>query len=137
MSVIIFPPANYDTSSGSSGEGHTHSNSATLNKLSTDANGNLCFNGKAVGEKAIETALNITLTASHIAKKAVELPDDCDTSRIVTLSLNGVSMPQGDSWSVSENVNNTNTDFISWNGLSLENIAQVGDKVLISYYKKL
>ena len=135
MSVIIFPPANYE--SGSSGEGHTHSNSATLNKLSTDANGNLCFNGKTVGEKAIETALNITLTASHIAKKAVELPDDCDTSRIVTLSLNGVSMPQGDSWSVSENVNNTNTDFISWNGLSLENIAQVGDKVLISYYKKL
>ncbi|MBR1436965.1 MAG: hypothetical protein IJ587_11780 [Synergistaceae bacterium] len=137
MSVIIFPPANYDTGSGSSGEGHTHSNSATLNKLSTDTNGNLCFNGKTVGEKAIETALNITLTASHIAKKAVELPDDCDTSRIVTLSLNGVSMPQGDSWSVSENVNNTNTDFISWNGLSLENIAQVGDKVLISYYKKL
>ena len=137
MSVIIFPPANYESGSGSSGEGHTHSNSATLNKLSTDANGNLCFNGKAVGEKAIETALNITLTASHIAKKAVELPDDCDTSRIVTLSLNGVSMPQGDSWSVSENVNNTNTDFISWNGLSLENIAQVGDKVLISYYKKL
>ena len=137
MSVIIFPPANYDTGSGSSGEGHTHSNSATLNKLSTDTNGNLCFNGKTVGEKAIETALNITLTASHIAKKAVELPDDCDTSRIVTLSLNGVSMPQGDSWSVSENVNNTDTDFISWNGLSLENIAQVGDKVLISYYKKL
>ena len=137
MSVIIFPPANYESGSGSSGEGHTHSNSATLNKLSTDANGNLCFNGKAVGEKAIETALNITLTASHIAKKAVELPDDCDTSRIVTLSLNGVSMPQDDSWSVSENVNNTDTDFISWNGLSLENIAQVGDKVLISYYKKL
>ena len=137
MSVIIFPPANYDTSSGSSGEGHTHSNSATLNKLSTDANGNLCFNGKAVGEKAIETALNITLTASQIAQKAVELPDDCDTSRIVTLSLNGVSIPQEDFWEVKENVNSTNNDLIAWNALGLDGFVQVGDTVLISYYKKI
>lgn len=137
MAVIIFPADTYYDSGGASVDGHTHSNTATLNKLSTNANGKLCFNGQVVGEKAIETALNSTLTAIQVQQKYIALPEDCDTSRVITLSLNGVAFPRGDAWEVSENVNSSTTDLITWEGLGLENIAQVGDTVLISYYKKI
>ena len=137
MPVIIFPPANYDTGSSSSVEGHTHSNFATLNKLSTNAAGKLCFNGQVVGENAIETALNVTLTDTYIQRKFISLPDDCYTSRSITLTLNGVGFSQGDFWEVRENVNSSEADLIAWNGLSLENFAQSGDKLFITYYKKI
>ncbi len=139
MPLMIVPASvyyNYGGGSGASADGHSHTNSATLNKLSTDANGNLCFNGKIVGEKAIETAINITLTDTQVQQKFIALPDDCDTSRIITLALNGVSFPINDFWEVRENVIDNN-DFIAWNGLGLEAIAQAGDSVLISYYKKI
>ena len=139
MPVIIIPAARfYGSGAGStSAEGHSHTNIATLSKLSTDSNGNLCFNGNIVGEKAVETAYNITLTDSLVRQKFISLPHDCDTSRVITLSLNGVAFSQGDDWEVSENVNSTNSDFIAWEGLGLENIAQQGDVLFISYYKKL
>ena len=136
MPVIIVPANTF--SGGSSGaEGHSHSNSATLNKLSTDVKGNLCFNGKIVGETSIETACNITLTDTQVQQKFFALPDDCDSSKVLTLSLNGVSFAQGDFWEVRENVNSSNTDLVAWDGLGLEHIAQAGDKVIISYYKKI
>lgn len=134
MPLIIVPAATF--SGGASSDGHTHSNLATLNKLST-SNGKLCFNGKVVGEEAIETAFNLTLTATQVAQKYIALPDDCDTSRVITLSLNGVSFALGDFWEVRENVNSSTTDLIAWEGLGLENIAQAGDNVFISYYKKI
>ena len=139
MPIIIVPAATlpHYSSDGASLDGHSHSNITTLNMLSTDSNGNLCFNGNIVGEKAIETAYNITLTADIVAQKFIALPHDCDTSRVITLSLNGVAFSQGDAWEVRENVNYTNTDFITWDGLGLENIAQAGDKLFISYYKKI
>ena len=138
MAVRIITAAAIAEASGAtaSADGHSHSNSATLNKLSTDSSGNLCFNGKIVGEKAIETACNITLNNSHISQKFISLPDDCDTSRAITLSLNGVSFAQGDFWEVRENVTSL-TDIIAWNGLGLEQLAQTGYKVIISYYKKI
>lgn len=135
MAVMIIPAASLSGggSSHSSG-GHSHSNSATLNRLSTDSNGNLCFNGKIVGEKAIETAYDVTITPAVVQQKFIPLPADCDTSRIITFSLNGVSFPMGDFWEVNENVTD-NTDYISWDGLALQNIIQAGDNVLISYYR--
>ena len=138
MSLIIVPAASLPNSpsGGASADGHSHNNLATLNKLST-SNGKLCFNGKVVGEEAIEVAYNLTLTATQVTQKYIALPDDCNISRAITLSLNGVSFPQGDFWEVKENVNSTTTDLISWDGLSLENIAQAGDSIFISYYKKI
>ena len=138
MPLIIVPAATLQNSSsgGTSIDGHSHNNLATLNKLST-SNGKLCFNGKVVGEEAIEVAYNLTLTATQVVQKYVALPDDCDTARVITLSLNGVSFAQGDFWEVSENVNSSTTDLVSWDGLSLENIAQAGDSIFISYYKKI
>ena len=138
MPVMIIPASTfYGSSGGASADGHTHSNTATLNKLSTNSSGKLCFNGQVVGEKAIETACNITLTASQVQQKFIALPDDCDTSRVITLSLNGVAFPKGDAWEVSENVNSSTTDLITWQGLGLDGLVQVGDTVLISYYKKI
>ncbi len=137
MTLILFPPASFYGSGGSSAssDGHSHSNINTLNKLSTDNNGKLCFNGIVVGEKSIETAYNITLKALDISRKYIQLPEDCDTSRIITLALNGVSLPQGDFWEVNENVNSSNIDFIAWNGLGLDGLIRAGDTFLISYYK--
>lgn len=135
MPVIIFPAAQISGGSSSSPSGgHSHSNSATLNRLSTDAKGNLCFNGKIVGEKAIETAYDINITDAIVQQKFIPLPADCDTTRIITLALNGVAFAQGDFWEVRENVTST-TDFISWDSLSLQNLIQAGDNVLISYYR--
>ncbi len=142
MALIIISRQQFDLSgsgsgSGSSADGHSHSNSNVLNKLSADSKGNLTYNGKIVGEKSIETAFNIILTETQVRQKCIALPDDCDTSKIVTLSLNGVAMPEGDFWEVRENVNSTSNDLIAWEGLGLDNLVQVGDTVLISYYKKI
>lgn len=137
MPVIIVPATTFYGSGGASVDGHSHSNLATLSRLSTDTNGNLCFNGKIVGEKAVETAYNITLTENQARQKFITLPDDCDSSRAITLSLNGVSFAQGDFWEVRENVNSTDTDLVAWESLGLELIAQAGDKICITYYKKI
>ena len=137
MPVIIIPAATFYGSGTASTDGHSHTNIATLSKLYTDNDGNLCFNGKIVGENAVETACYITLTDAQVRQKFIALPHDCDSSRVITLSLNGVAFTQGDTWEVRENVNSTNTDLIAWNGLGLENFAQAGDKVFISYYKKI
>ncbi len=128
MPVMIIPAANLSGGGSHSSGGHSHTNSATLNRLSTDANGNLCFNGKIVGEKAIETAYDVTVTPAIVQQKFIPLPADCDTSRIITFALNGVAFPMGDSWEIRENS-------ISWNSLRLQNIIQAGDNVLISYYR--
>lgn len=137
MGVIMVYPISGGGGGGGSSDGHTHSNSATLNKLSTNSSGKLCFNGKEVGETAVETAYSVTLTAQDVSRKSIALPHDCDTSRIITLSLNGVAFMQEEFWEVRENVNSSTTDLIAWDSLGLERIVQVGDTVLISYYKKI
>lgn len=133
MPVMIIPISTF-SGGGASADGHSHTNMATLNKLSTDNDGNLRFNGKIVGEKSIETAYDINITDAIVQQKFIPLPADCDTTRIITFALNGVAFAQGDFWEVRENVTST-TDFISWDGLSLQNLIQAGDNVLISYYR--
>lgn len=123
-------------SSGASADGHTHSNLSILNKLSIDKNGVLSFNNSTVGEKALEVAYNLILSEQLIRQKYIELPNDCDISRIITLTLQGISMQQGTFWEVIEK-SSPEKDLIAWQGLELEKIAQVGDSISISYYKKI
>ncbi len=127
MTIIIVPKQ----TNGGSGNVDLP-NEATLRKLSTDANGNLSFNGKTIGEKAIEVKYGVTLTQGQ---RIIELPNDCDTSRAITLSFNGISLQEGEFWEVIEK-SWPEKDCIAWTGLELENLAQVGDKISITYYKK-
>ena len=132
MSVIIFPPILYS----SGGYGASFSNSDTLRKLSTDNNGNLAFNGKTVAEKAIEVAYSTTLSKLNISNSSIELPNDCDTSRSITLALQGISTQEGVDWAIDEK-SFPELDAIVWLGLGLQFVAQEGDSVLITYYKKI
>ena len=132
MPVIIFPPNIYS----SGGEGPVFSNSDTLRKLSTDSNGYLAFNGKTVAERALEVAYSSILSRQNILEAALALPDDCDTSRSITLALQGISTQQGVDWTVDEKTF-PELDAIVWEGLGLQFVAQEGDAVLITYYKKI
>lgn len=139
MALIIVPIDTYyasDYDGGNVSEGHSHRNLATLNKLSTDTNGHLSFNGHLIGEAAIETSCNFVLDALSISRKYIELPHDCDVNRAISVSLNGFSLPRGYSWVVIEQ-NYPEHDLIAWEGLELQSFAQIGDILLVSYYKKI
>lgn len=136
MAIILVTHQEMSGGGGGAGDGHSHSNLAVLNKLSTDNNGALLFNGSKVGEKALEVAYNLVLTEQQVRQKFIELPYDCDTSRIITLAFQGVSMQQGTFWEVIEK-DSPEKDLIAWNGLELETIAQAGDSISISYYRKV
>ena len=133
MGVILFPPGLYNSGSGG---GQTFSNAATLLKLGTDADGNLSFNGKTVGDNAREVALSYSLSKLNISQAAVELPDDCDSSRSITVALQGVATQQGIDWEVIDKVY-PQLDLISWKGLGLQAVAQAEDILIVTYYKKL
>lgn len=111
------------------------SNSTTLSKLSTDTNGNLTFNGKVIASNSIETGQKFTISNQEIRQKFLELPEDCDTSRIITLALNGLSLEQGEYWDIEEKTA-PSKDLITWAGLELEGLLQAGDKILVSYYRR-
>ena len=130
MPLIIVPRRE-----GGSGGSETSelTNLSTLSKLSTSSDGKLLFNGKVVSEKSIEVAYNVELSKNQ---SSIELPNDCDTSRVITLSINGISLERGTFWEVIEK-EWPEKDLIAWSGLELENLAQAGDKILITYYKKV
>ena len=134
MAVILFPLGSF--TGGASGEGQTFTNAATLSKLGTDANGNLTFNGRPVGEKSVEVSYSITLSDENIRSCSIELPNDCDASRSISFALQGISAQQGKDWTIQEH-SWPDPDVISWDGLGLQTVAKSGDYVLISYYKKL
>ena len=106
MTVIIFPPDSYQSGT---------SQPATA--------------------AASEIPYILTLNEQHIEQKSIPLPYDCNTSLIITLSLNGIALPQGEFWSIVEQ-HAPAQDFISWQGLKLQEFARAGDSVIISYYKK-
>lgn len=141
MAIIIFTPEQFYASSAASGGGGGGTgssgltNTATLSKLATDANGNLLFNGKIIGEKSIEVSYNFILSAQNISQKFIALPNDCDTSRNIVFYLSGLALAQGEFWEVIEK-NYPEQDLISWNGLQLEQLVQSGDSACITYYKK-
>ena len=104
----------------------------TLKKLSTDSDGKLLFNGKPVSGQEQELTHYETLEKNQ---KFIELPNDCDTKQAITLSLNGVLLQQGIFWEVREK-DNPEKDLIAWDGLELDDLAQEGDKIMITYYRR-
>ena len=78
-------------------------------------------------EIPVEKSFSITLTASHISQKYINLPNNCDTTREITLTIQSFPTERDIDWELNENK-------ISWSGFELENIAQAGDKVFIKYY---
>ena len=135
MPLIIIPRANLQDSSSGEG-GQTFSNAGTLSKLATDKDGNLTFDGKTVGEKAVEVAYSTILSKLNISACSVVLPDDCDTSRGITVALQGIATQRGVDWEVNEKTY-PELDAISWQGLGIQAFAQEGDALVITYYKKL
>ena len=128
MSLRIVLPS-YLSSSGGSSSSSDFPNAATLRKLSTDLDGNLVFNGKAIAEKSIEVVYNITLEAGQ---SNIELPSDCDVSRAITVSLNGILLQQGEFWEVIEK-DWPDKDIIALKGFDF----QAKDKIFITYYRKV
>ena len=129
---------NNSGSGGSGGSGTTFANASTLSKFSETAEGKLLFNGKIVGENAA-TASNTAEVAHYVTltdkQTTIELPDDCDTSQAIILAFNGMILKQDVFWEVIEK-NSPEKDLIAWNGLELETLAQEGDSILITYYRK-
>ena len=125
----------YSQDGSSSGEGTSFPNEATLLKLGTNSEGNLTFNGKIVNANPLEVPLEVILTPEIISKKCIELPDDCDTSQIITLSIQGILTQRNNDWEVIAK-DWPDKDLITWNGLGLDTLARVGDLISISYYKK-
>ena len=131
--AVIF--VNWGGTADGGGSGHTHSNLGLLNSLRTDSDGKLLVNGSPVGERAIETSCEITLTSQHIADKFLEFPEDCDTERTVTLILENLPQRMGDDWEVIERTS-PEKDLVSWAGLGMERIAQAGDRVSLTFSRK-
>lgn len=87
-------------------------------------------------ESVVEAVLNLTINQDILARCSVQLPHDCDTSRAVTLSLNGIALPQHSFWEVIDQTY-PNPDLIAWSGLELQHLAQLDDYLIISYYRRL
>lgn len=87
------------------------------------------------GAQSTEVIYKVILTAEHIVQKYLELPEDCDTSKFTALYIQGLITEPSVDWELVEKTA-PEKDRISWAGLGLEQTAQAGDKVLISYYKK-
>lgn len=133
MGVIIVAPGGGGSGPGS--DGHTHPNLPSLNKLAVPGPGKLLVDGVLVGEAAIEVGYKVVLTPQHIADKGLELPEDCDVSRALTLVLESLPQRVDDDWEIVEKTA-PEKDRIVWAGLGMERIVKAGDKVSITYYKK-
>ena len=82
--------------------------------------------------QTVETVLNLTANQMILDQCYVPLPYPCDLSQAITLSLNGIALPQGSFWEV-----NLDASSIFWSGLELQHLAQLGDSFIISYYRRL
>ena len=119
----------------SSGYDHYHENLRLLNALSINELYELCINGISVAESSIETDIDYIITQEDIDNKYVELPEDCDGSRPIVVTLANVRMMQSidyqivlNKWPIKDQVN--------WENLNLDNVIQVDDPMCITYYKK-
>ena len=131
MPLRIIPTVHYF----SSGTAQSFNNASILRKFAVDNEGNLTFNGKIIEQKSLEVSYSAVLNELNISQACIALPHDCDTSRTITLNLQGISFIQGQDWQVNEQ-NHPQPDLIAWKGLGLEAIARVSDNISITYYKK-
>ena len=133
MGVILIPPGGGGGGGGASD--HSHANLASLNALRTNGD-ELYVNGKAVGERAVEMLHDVTLTALDISNKYIELPEDCDAGRALSVSLQGLTQRRVGDWDVDER-DAPSKDRVMWAALGMERVAQAGDEVTITYYRKV
>ena len=82
--------------------------------------------------QTVEAVLNVTLNQLILEQCYVPLPYPCDWSQAVTLSLNGIALPRGSFWEV-----NLDASSIISPGLELQQLAQLGDSFIISYYRRV
>ena len=83
-----------------------------------------------------EAVLNVSVNSQILDQCCVPLPYPCDSSQAVTFSLNGIALPRGSFWEVIHD-DTLNSDSITWVGLELQLLAQFGDSIIISYYRRL
>ena len=125
----------YHVLNTSQGQGEAFSNSNVLKKFNVDDEGNLTFDGQYLATSSLEVAYSSVISQQNISSSSIPLPHDCDVSRAVTVSLQGISTTQGVDWKIIEN-DFPVPDIISWDNLGLQGIIQLDDSVLITYYKK-
>ena len=113
---------------------HIHSNWDVLWKLQL-YNDKLYVNGYPVGEKVVEVMINVTLTEDMINNCKVQLPNDCDVNRPITVVINSIPQLHENDWIIIEH-EYPELDEISWKNKSLQNILEIGDRMTITYYKK-
>lgn len=89
----------------------------------------------SASDKVIEVNYNTTLTQENITNRYLELPEDCEVSRAITVTLENLPQIRNEDWVVIENVN-PEKDRISWAGFDMERYVEVGDIVSVTYYKK-
>lgn len=131
MSLRIIPTTQYY----SSGTARSFSNASVLKKFAVDSQGNLTFNGKVIDQKSLEVAYSAVLSKENISQACIALPHDCDSSRAITLTLQGISFIQDKDWQIRENPY-PEQDVITWDALGLQNIARPGDSIFITYYRR-
>lgn len=131
---LILTWNNSGGSSGGNADTSELANLSTLKKLSTTSDGKLAFNGKLVNTPQEQELTHYETLQKN--QKFIELPNDCDTTQAITLSLNGVSLQEGIFWEVREK-DNPEKDLIAWDGLELDDLAQEGDRIMITYYRKV
>jgi hypothetical protein len=125
-------------SGGSTGPGtdHSHANMADLNKITVPGVGRISTSGvEIVGVKAIEEPYSVTITATHVSQKYVELPDDYAPDYPVVVVYEYLPQQKGVDYALIENTTPTK-DRISWAGLAMEETIKAGDHLSITYYKK-
>lgn len=120
---------------GSSGYDHYHENMRLLNALTINSLHELCVNGVPVAESAIETDIDYIITQEDIDNKYVELPEDCDGSRPIVVTLSSVRLMQSIDYKIVMN-KWPEKDKISWEDLELDSLIQVDDPMCITYYRK-
>ncbi len=83
----------------------------------------------------VEVSYNTTLSALNISQALLSLPDDCVPNRAITLALNGIITSEGIDWQVIHQTS-PQLDYVAWQGLGLQVVAQEGDSVSITYYRR-
>jgi hypothetical protein len=126
-------------SGGSSGSptDHTHSNMADLNKITVPGAGRIATSGtEIIGVKGIEIPYIIPLTPGDVAAKYIELPDDYLTGYPVEVVWEYLPQKQGLDYELIEYTAPTK-DRISWAGKSMDGLVKSGDRLSITYYRKI
>lgn len=117
------------------GYGHYHDNMQLLEALSINELNQLCINGIPIQSDYTEVDRDILMTSEIINNKYFEIPDDYDSSKPISLTLNSQILVYGVDYNIEVN-EEPYKDKIIWEGLGLENILQPDDNICMIYYKK-